>query len=317
MADVYIPDGNSNNQVPAWLPYVANGNGGFGGFGGNGWGGGVLGFLFGLLCGNGGFGNGIFGGGNNANSQMLSNAQQYLMEAINHNGERATSAIQNLAGLIGQDFTQVSQAINTIQSTIATIAANQGMNTQQIINAMQLGNQAIISQFQQCCCQNQLALANMQGSINTGLQGIRGDIAAKNASDQLSNCQLRYDLTQNDNANTRAIIAKIDQVEDSRKDREIAELRAQLAKQESVNATATIVNGAISPLLGQIAALKDDVASIKRCQPPTITLPNNQYTAVPTLIANAGADFISSYWANRLTQATTQAGATTGGGTTA
>ena len=62
-------------------------------------------------------------------------------------------------------------------------------------------------------------------------------------------------------------------------------------------------------IAGMIAPIQQELAAIKAAQPSTITLPNNSWTAVPTLIANAGADFISSYWANRLTQAT--AGATT------
>jgi hypothetical protein len=64
--------------------------------------------------------------------------------------------------------------------------------------------------------------------------------------------------------------------------------------------------------MGSLVNLTNEVESIKRCQPPTITLPNNQFTAVPTLIANAGADFIASYWANRLSGATTTDTPTTG-----
>ena len=50
------------DQVPAWLAYGNNNNGWFGG---NGLAGGALGFLLGLVFGNGGFGNwGGFNGGN-------------------------------------------------------------------------------------------------------------------------------------------------------------------------------------------------------------------------------------------------------------
>ncbi len=313
MAEIYqLPEGGSNNNsVPAWLPYVSGNNGGL--LGGNGLGSGALGFIFGLLCGNGGFGNGIFGGGNNnANATMLANAQQYLMEAINHNGERATSAIQNLANVTGQNFNFLASGIQQLTSIVSTIAANQGMNVQQILNGIQSGNQAILSQFQQCCCQQQLALANMQGSINTGLQGIRGDIASKAADDRLNNCQLRYDLTQNDNANARAIIAKIDQVEDSRKDREITALTAKVAQLESQNTTAAMLNGALNPIIGQLAGIKSEVDAIKRCQPQTITLPNNSMTAVPTIWANAVADNI----VDKISAAIANATATATGGTT-
>ena len=315
MAEIYqLPEnGNNNNQVPAWLPYVAN-NGGILG-NGSGLGGGILGFLIGAMCANNGGLGGIFGGGNNnANAQMLSNAQQYLMEAINHNGERATSAIQNLSALIGQDFTQVSQAVNVIQNSLSTIAANQGTNALQIINALQLGNQNIISQFQQCCCQNQLALANLQGSMNTGMQGIRGDIAAKSAADQLALCKQTYELTQNNNDNTRAILGKLGAIEDDRKNREITALNAKVAQLEATNTTAAIVANAINPLVSQLNNIRAEVDAIKRCQPSTITLPNNSMTAVPTIWANAVADNIVDKISVALQTANT---GTTTGGTTA
>jgi len=63
--------------------------------------------------------------------------------------------------------------------------------------------------------------------------------------------------------------------------------------------------------LSSLANLSNEVEAIKRCQPPTVTLPNNQYTAVPTILATAGADFVASYWANRLSSATTTGGTTT------
>jgi hypothetical protein len=67
----------------------------------------------------------------------------------------------------------------------------------------------------------------------------------------------------------------------------------------------------------QLGAIMSEVEAIKRCQPPTITLPNNQYAVVPTLVANAAADFVSSYWANRLSQATQPATTPTTPATTA
>lgn len=215
MAEIYqLPENSGNNGNFGGLPFsipIGGNNGGL--FGnGNGWGGGVLGFLIGLMCGNnGGFG-GMFGGGGNANAQMLANAQQYLMEAINHNGDRSTSAIQNLSAILGQDFNQLSQAVNIMQNSLFTIAANQGTNTQQIINSLQLGNQNILSQFQQCCCQNQLAIANQTNAlqqtanqgfngVTMGIGGLSRQIEAKSAADQLATCQQTYTLTDGANRN--------------------------------------------------------------------------------------------------------------------
>jgi hypothetical protein len=54
-----------------------------------------------------------------------------------------------------------------------------------------------------------------------------------------------------------------------------------------------------------INALQNEIANVRAHQPQTITLPYSQYSVVPTWAANIGSDFVASYWANRLTQATT------------
>ena len=97
MAEIYqLPEnGGGSNQVPAWLPYVSNGNGGF--LGGNGWGGGILGFLLGLMFGNGGWGGGFLGGGN-GNTAMLANTQDLLMQAVNNSGDRGVQATTTTTG---------------------------------------------------------------------------------------------------------------------------------------------------------------------------------------------------------------------------
>lgn len=298
------------------------GNGGF--FGGNGgWGGGVLGFLLGLMFGNGGFfGNGFGGfGGNNGAAGFLANqinndnGRDLLMQAITSSGQRSTDAIAALANTIGQDFNLVNSGVQSIIAALGTISANQGMNALQVINAIQAGNAALASQFAQCCCQNQLGLANLGASIDKGFAGVNGNIAAKSAEDKLAVCQQTYTLTDNANRNTQAVLGKLDAIEDARKDREITALTAKVAQLESQGFTTGVVQQAVAPVLAQLAALGNEVEAIKRCQPATITVPNNQYTAVPTLLANAGADFVASYWANRLSSATSSATDTTGGTT--
>lgn len=277
MANIYqIPDSNANNNgVPAWLPYVSNG-GGFGGLGGNGWGGGILGFLIGLMFGNGGFGNGIFGGGgNNANTAMLANAQQYLMEAINHNGERATTAVQNLATMLGQDFNAVNSAVQTIQSSLNTIAVNQGTNALQIVNAIQNGNCQLANQFRQCCCENKQLV--MQ-------QGYESQIATLNQTNQLGsqadrntnsviNAINQQTIAMNDHfcqARERDMQAKIDTQAEM-----ITQLRGQI---DNTNQTAQItnyVNAVVAPLQSKV----DQIASK---QLPTVPVQYPNITAVNT-----------------------------------
>lgn len=171
MAEIYqLPDNGGNNGVsgiPFSIPI-----GGFGGYNnGFGFGNGMNGIadLFGLAIiasmfgwGNGGWGNGFgggFGGGNAAGflSSQLSNdsGRELIMNAVTSQGEASRTAIQNLATTLGQDFNLVNSAVQNVQNSLATLAANQGMSTLQIINAIQAGDSNLASQLCQCCCQTQ------------------------------------------------------------------------------------------------------------------------------------------------------------------
>jgi len=176
---VYTPE-NNGGSIPAWM---AMNNGGFGnGLGG--WGGGILGFFLGLLFGNGWGGFGGFGGGwgGNSGAGFLSNqlnndsGRELLMNAINSNGEASRSAIQNLATMLGQDYSQVASAVATIQAGLSNLALQQAVSVPQIINSIQSGNSALASQLAQCCCENRLL---------TTQQGYESQIATLNQTNTL------------------------------------------------------------------------------------------------------------------------------------
>ena len=166
---IILPD---NSQHPGYA-YPA-----FGGFG-NGFGSfnsiadlfglAIIASMFGWGGGNwGGFGGG-FGGGAGAGflSNQLNNdsGRELIMNAVTSQGEASRTAIQSLANMLGQDFNLVNGAVQNVQNALATIAANQGMNTLQVVNAIQNGNCQLASQFQQCCCENKL-LVTSQGYEN-------------------------------------------------------------------------------------------------------------------------------------------------------
>lgn len=259
-----IPD-NSNGNIPVGaLPYLNGGNNGL--FGGNGWGGGILGFFLGLLCGNGGFGNGFFGGGNNGNTVDL------LMQAINNNGNRNNDAVQQLANSLGQDFTLVNGAINTLQQAIFQISSAQGLNYAQTVNAIMSGDAALASQLQQCCC-------NMQNVSSQNTQAILGELRAM----QTQNLQDKLDAARAEN--TR--------------------LSGEISQQQQNAAIAGMIANATNPLAMQLQGIRSEVDAIKRCQPATITLPNNSMTAVPTIWANGVADYVVDRIATALQPTTT------------
>ena len=163
---VYTPENNNGGTVPAWM--MAQNNGLFGG--NNGWGGGILGFLLGLFFGNGWGGFGGFGGGWGVNNgagfisnQIDNNAgRELLMNAINSNGEASRAAVQNLATMLGQDYTQVSAAVATLQSGLSSLALQQAVSVPQLINSIQSGNASLMSKLCDCCCENRL-LTTQQG----------------------------------------------------------------------------------------------------------------------------------------------------------
>lgn len=249
-------------------------------------------------------GNNMFGGrnGNNANVDFVTSQ---LGNAIAGNA----NAISNLSTQLNCSEGQIQNAINNIMASINSLSSNMGLSFQALTSTVTSGNMSLANQLCQCYCENRTAILEQTNALQNSINGVGQQVAAKAAADQLAMCQQTYALTDTFNRGYLALDNKIDALESNRKDREITALTAKLAQVESQQFTVGAIQQAVAPILGQLSAIGGEVEAIKRCQPPTITLPNNQYTAVPTLFANAGADFIASYWANRLSSATS--GATT------
>lgn len=264
------------------------------GLGLGGWGGGLLGFILGMLFGNGGFG-GFGGWGNNgfgyglANQLNNDNNADLVLNAIN-----GTDAdVRLLATTLNADINDVTNAIHQVQGAIQQVGAQNGMGFLQVTNAIQSGDASLSRQLCECCCENRLL---------TTQQGYEGRIQTIEQTNQLMSQSERN--TQNivgAIANQSTLITKeFCDLKERELQNKIDSLTADNALLRS-NAATTAQTAQIG---GMIAALQNEIAAIKASQPSTITLPNNAWTAVPTLIANAGADFISSYWANRLSSAT-------------
>lgn len=312
MAEIYsIPENNGNSGIPFSIPVGGLGTGGFGFGNGNGQtnlmdllGFAIVASIFPNMFGGygGGFGGG-WGGGNGAAgflSNQISNdsGRELIMQAVTNQGDASRTAISTLSSMLGQDFNLVNGAIQGVQNALNTIAANQGMNALQVINAIQSGDAALGAQFQQCCCQNQLAMAQqtntLQQGMNTGfngvqmgLNGVQQSIAAKSAADQLALCQQTYGLTDTMNRNFLALDNKIDALESNRKDREITALTAENAQLKSQNFTAGIVQQSLAPINAQLAGLSKEVDDIKCKMPSTVQV---EY---PNLVAMNATPYVS------------------------
>lgn len=263
------------------------------GFGLGGWGGGILGFILGALIANGGFfGNGFggnFGGYGIANQMNNDNNTDLVMNAIN-----GTDAdVRLLATTLNADVNEVRGAINSVQNAIQQVGAQNGMGFLQVTNALQSGNAAISRQLCECCCENRLL---------TTQQGYESRIATIEQTNQLGT-----QAERNTRSITDAIAAQSTLITKEFCDLKERELQNKIDSLTADNALlrSNASNAMQTAFINEkFANIQSELAAIKASQPATITLPNNSWTAVPTLIANAGADFISSYWANRLSSAT-------------
>lgn len=230
---VFGQDGNQNGFGSDFLTGALLGGGGFGGFGGganwllpwllfalwgnNGWGG------FGGFGGNRG-GNGCCGGFNGGIgflSDQLNNdaGRELIMQAIQGNA----TAISQLASTLNCNVGELRTALNSISTQLCNVGNQIGMSTMQIIQAVNSGDNAILSKLCDCCCDLKSAILESnylteRGFCNTNQILTRGfsDIGY---SFRDQTCELE----KASNANTQAIIAKLDAIEDSRKDRELAE----------------------------------------------------------------------------------------------
>jgi len=281
--------GNEGATVPAWM---AMNNGGFGGFNGN-----TIGDLIGLAIvasifgWNGGNGFGGWGG-NNGGAGFLSNqinndtGRELIMQAITANGEQSRQAIATLSTMLGQDFNLVNTSIQGIQSVLNNMAIQNATTPLQIINAIQSGDASLSAQFQNCCCENRLAICNQTNALQTSIAGVNENISATRAAQQLADCQQSQLLVDTMNRNYQLLDNKIDALESSRKDREITALTAQVAKLESQNFTAGIVQQAVAPLNAAINGIAREVDDIKCKLPNTINVEYPQvgvYNATPNM----------------------------------
>lgn len=207
---------------------AAKNNNGFGGEGG--WFMWVI-FLF-FLMGWGGNGFGFGFGNQNGNLPNLINndaGRELLMSAIQGNG----NAIGQLATTLNCNINQVNSALQALATQLQGVGNQVGMSGMQVINAIQSGNAQLASQLAQCCCDNKMAICQQTNTLQSTINGV-GNAMERGFSDNAFRIQtLACDLKTSANDNTRAILGKLDQIEDSRKDREIASLTAQLTASQS------------------------------------------------------------------------------------
>ena len=236
-----------------------NGNGGF--FGNNG------GFqdIIALIVIAAIFGNGNFGFGGN-NNQGANEGREMIMQTLNRNGVD----IASLAQAVNTSSDQILASINSVSQAICGLGNQMGQNTNSILTAIMQGNNALTSQICNCCC-------DMKQLVAT--QGYESQLAMCNQTNTLVNTANQNTLSLRDSAtaNTQAIIAKLDAMQNQALQDKIASLTAEkatlTAEISQRNQNATILNAVgqqIAPLAAGLQALQSDVDGIKCKLPNTV-----------------------------------------------
>lgn len=264
---IFVPDGNNDALTTALL---AN-NGGMGGFGGFAW---VVLLLATLRNG------GLLGneGGNGYHSQLsqiqdtlnTNQGNTLIMDAVKGNA----TAIGQLSQTIGCNQNALINALNAIQSAICNYANQTGMSIAQVVNQITNGNMQVINTLQSCCCDVK-QLVTTQGYENR-IENLKQSQLIQNGFAQIgyANAEQTCSIKQNATDNTSRVLAKLDAIEDSRKDREIASLTAALTAANSR-----------AERQSELAPIYKALADIECKQPNTVTIPYSPVTPVPSCVA--------------------------------
>lgn len=171
------------------------------------------------------FGNGNFGfggwGNNGANANMVASTaeREMLLSAIQRNGVDLSQLASSLNCSVGK----LDNAIGQVASQICSLTGQVGMSSQQIINSIQAGNATLASQLASCCCDIKQAVAESNYLTERGFCNTNQTLAKGFSDIGYAFRDQTCNLEKAGSANTAAIIAKLDAIEDSRKDRELAE----------------------------------------------------------------------------------------------
>lgn len=239
-----------------------------GGFGGNGnwvW----IMFLF-LLWGRGGYGDNSMGTGYLSNQIANGTGRDLLMQAINGNGQ----AISSLASTLNCDINSVKAAINGVQTSILQVGSQVGMSAADVKNAITMGNMQLAQQLAQCCCDSKLLASQNHGALISRIDQLSNGITQGFSATAYETAQQTCALQNSLRDNTSTVIAKLDAIEDARKDREISNLTAQLTAAQSRAERAS-----------ELAPIYKALNDIQCKQPTTATIPYSPVVGVPACVA--------------------------------
>lgn len=273
--------GGGSNGILAMLPALMQQRGvdpnilalmgGKNGNNGNGWGDGLFAILLlfilmgrGGLWGGNGNGGGMVGNGQGGVVPFVQNDANtaVIMQSVQRNG----FDIQSLANALNTSSDAVMAAINGLGGQICNLGNQMGQNTNQIVTAIMQGNNSILTQLCNCCCET------------------NSNITKMGYENQLANCQQTNTLvnTANQNtlqlrdanqANTQAILGKLDAMQNQALLDKIDKLREENSTYKTSSMTSQIVGQATAPINAILGDLSARLAKIECNQPPTFPMP--------------------------------------------
>lgn len=262
---------NKGIDTTALMGMMNRNNGSF--FGGNGGFQDIIALIvIAAIFGNGN-GNGIFGGGNNQNSE----AREMIMQTLNRNGVD----IAALAQAVNTSSDQILAGINAVSQSICGLGNQLGQNTNSILTAMLQGNNALTSQIASCCCD----LKGVIATLNTGMERGFSSVAYET---QRQTC----DIVKSIEGSTAQILAGQRQAEMREMQRDLAERDRKIAEQAVVinNGQQTaifsqMIGQATAPIAAAVSTLQGDINGIKCKLPDTATVPYSPIVGVPSCVA--------------------------------
>lgn len=236
-----------------------------------------------------------------------------LMQAIQGNN----NAIQEAATRLGCDLNGLSSAIQGVRSDISAVGSQLGFSSERIINAVNQGDCGVIQALKDCCCEtqksiltnnyeNRIAISNAAASLKdtvnyVGLQVEKG-FSDTNYQTQAQTCSLQNTIRDAGTANTNAIIAKLDAMQNQQLLDKIDALREKNSEQAVVinnaqqsAAFSQMLNSYTAPIASAVNTLQTELASVKCRLPETVTLPYSCATAVPSSLFYNGAVGINTF----------------------
>ena len=181
--------------------------------------------------------------GSNQNSNMI-------MDAIKGTNVDLNQLAQNL----NCDYNSLRDAICAVQHGISKVSGEIGFSAERVINAINLGNNAMLQAVKDCCCstqkmileqgyQNQLAQKDQLFATQAGFDrtntGIERGFSSVAFQAQQDKCEI---LRANEN-NTQRIIDALNNHWSSEKDMQIQDLKFQLSQERQNRLLIGKING--------------------------------------------------------------------------